>query len=480
MSNNHFEVNSAAVALSYTYSESVAYLLYSAIDTMPDVDECLYRMGDVSLPALEKGGVDGDTRALEIMWKIGTPNAARALCSFIWKDDHNSVIASYLLADLLKIPNIENTLKTMNLPQTARAAAKVEWAWGPFDEYGNLPLSQIVGRLVHKVHNSSVPQALTHLLLELDHRLTVPLSIIDGSLSLPENTDAKLILDSELLSDREKERIVKWEKIVSKTDLFEVFAKREDHHAKFDLIRSFYQVKSTFSRFSEIIDPAFLYKLLRTHNVGRKPTREDWVNIFKKHEYDFNTGPQYKWLFVLFVLFNISAISYCSYSIFHFYPVLSFFNICKAILIVLYGSALVYFSFFKFEDNEPFVKNADSLLVIAVLGWGLPFLYIRDRILRQDSFRRSDLFIIMVASLWLPFVLFYSFKTVNFFVSSKLAWGFFAGTLCMVYVLVRRGFFLERRAANPLKGILDAIGGQRGRNRMVTDLHSIMKQRQST
>ena len=175
----------AAEALSYTNLPRAAEVLAAVL---PQADlagvgaDALIRMGDVAVMALEKIAQGGLEAAVDELWRIQTPDAAKALVTLLRHDTETLANrAAWHLASLLPQTPIEEELRELSLPPHV---SELDWIWTPFREPKNsgLPIiaSQIAAFLVKHsqpdlLRSSSVDQNLSR---TPDPRLMIPLCTI--------------------------------------------------------------------------------------------------------------------------------------------------------------------------------------------------------------------------------------------------------------------------------------------------------------
>lgn len=140
----------AANALSMSNLPKAARVLADAYETAPErLGDALVRMGDVAVEALrDLAAAEKNAGAVDELWRIQTPEAAKALASLLWID--GLVIsgrAAWRLAALLPLVGVEEELAQYEMPLGKKS--ELDWVWTPFLRYlstepGQLP--HIIGR----------------------------------------------------------------------------------------------------------------------------------------------------------------------------------------------------------------------------------------------------------------------------------------------------------------------------------------------
>jgi len=175
----------AAEALSYTNLPRAATVLTAVL---PQADlagvgaDALIRMGDVAVQTLAELANTGLETVVDDLWRIQTPDAAKALVTLLRHDTETLANrAAWHLASLLPQTPIEEELRELSLPPHV---SELDWIWTPFPEpkSSGLPIiaSQIAAFLVKHsqpdlLRSSSVDQNLSR---TPDPRLVIPLCTI--------------------------------------------------------------------------------------------------------------------------------------------------------------------------------------------------------------------------------------------------------------------------------------------------------------
>ncbi|WP_371655330.1 MULTISPECIES: NACHT domain-containing NTPase [unclassified Streptomyces] len=141
----------ALAALAATNLPRAAERLAELLPTVPGAGPALVGMGDLAVPALRRAVLNGEPAAARLLWEIRTPRAAVALAAFLpeavgyggWGVEH-----AYLIADLLRDPDIECALRA--LPQRAFDDGFL-WVWRPFAAGDGDPLVERVSRIVRVI-----------------------------------------------------------------------------------------------------------------------------------------------------------------------------------------------------------------------------------------------------------------------------------------------------------------------------------------
>lgn len=140
----------------------------------------LAQMGNLAVPTLTEWAAGGEAWALDVLYSVGTPQAALALMPLLWSTDQIlQYQAAWRLGALLADSNIEAVLNDFTLSPEQRRADYMDWVWAPFEPDPESPLRVVGGRVAHLLQ-AAPPD--THLLagslLTIDPRLVIPLCTI--------------------------------------------------------------------------------------------------------------------------------------------------------------------------------------------------------------------------------------------------------------------------------------------------------------
>jgi hypothetical protein len=157
----------------------------------------------------------------------------------------------------------------------------LSWIWQPFENSSNLQFSASVKKIAAAIIESSADDIPT-ITFELDPRLVIPLCAIQlqNEINLTQLSSFKNELESVLLENL-------------------------DNKIEFvDRVLSKITPKQRWLYLFNSLTPELQFTLLSCLIDYRRPTRNDWRNLFKKIEYEFKTSPEY--LGVLTVVFLLS------------------------------------------------------------------------------------------------------------------------------------------------------------------------------
>ena len=288
----------SAKALTFTNLPEAAEILIKNIDLdYTEIRSMIVKISDITLPILEDLAKNNQAVAFETLHEMRTPEAAKALVPLLWHTkDQVSVSAAWILADFLREPSIENTLRTYNkLTEKQRKAKRNDWLWKPFQEQKDPNLPIITGRIAHLLSTHTVepykkPEA-------IDIRLSVPLYTL-GQKFLPIG------------------------------------------HRK-----SFLKLM-----------PASCQKSLRyIEKKKRAVTQNDWVNYFRPSEYDFENGWHYRMVQIISIIFSWMAIYQLGNLL---WQSQSFFSRLNAVIIfALISIGFSIFLLLRRVSNEEFIED---------------------------------------------------------------------------------------------------------------------------
>jgi hypothetical protein len=157
----------------------------------------------------------------------------------------------------------------------------LSWIWQPFENSSNLQFSASVKKIAAAIIESSADDIPT-ITFELDPRLVIPLCAIQlqNEIDLTQLSSFKNELES-----------VSIENLDAKIEFV-------------DRVLNKITPKQRWLYLFNSLTPELQFTLLSCLIDYRRPTRNDWRNLFKKIEYEFKTSPEY--LGVLTVVFLLS------------------------------------------------------------------------------------------------------------------------------------------------------------------------------
>ena len=167
-----------------------------------DARAALRGMGELALPVLTSRAKLGFQWAADDLAFVGTPAAAVALTDLLWIDGPSSTRAAWLLASLIKNPNVEEELRRNSSPPPT--VNDFTWIWSPFVKNKNDPLTRIAGRIGQLLINSDVNEIRTSQ-GNIDPRLSLPVAISSLRSTQPIEDD-NLIEAINLMGRRERRR----------------------------------------------------------------------------------------------------------------------------------------------------------------------------------------------------------------------------------------------------------------------------------
>ena len=285
----------AVNALAMTNSSAAVTALAKQYTNSHHIHTALVRMGDLAVPSLVGFLEQESVSAVDDLYSIGTPNAAKALVPALW---HNNISmtsrAAWALAALLPKAEIEETLQTyVSLPASRVKQESYDWIWQPFNS-SNGNLATIAGRIAYLLPNHFQICKPIAINTSLDLRIILPLCTIIHPLeaaripdTLPKQTDT--LLEHNQLTPKIEEQISKilnpvlntipddstWKKLLASLDLQ--------------------------------LQLATLKQLIK--NLPQTVEQRHWENIFKKSSYRFQTSWHYRCVLIIALVTSIMAIA---------------------------------------------------------------------------------------------------------------------------------------------------------------------------
>ncbi len=260
----------AAAVLSLTNLPKAAQALAGRAGQEADLRLSLTRMGDLAVPALTGLIGLGQDYALDGLYQIGTPAAALALASLLWKDNPAAYAAAWRLAALLLHFNIETALRPFTLTPEQRKTAQVPWVWEPFNELESSSLPAVAGRIAHLLDTAD-PDTIPSLdpSPAFDARLAIPICAVLGQKKRIKKLDRELYLELvERLKQPADSSLTAWQKWIAESR-----EKVSDHPVWLYLLAG--------------LPEALQFRLLQRVLDGPVPTPDDWRNVFHPAQYEF-------------------------------------------------------------------------------------------------------------------------------------------------------------------------------------------------
>gem|GEM_PF-6839702 len=429
-----------ADALSFTYLPAAAKVIGAKYKSCREIHENLVRMGDISIPAFEEMTKSEFKDSLFGLYQIGTPKAALKLADHIWEDNEKAVNAAWLLADLLKISTIEETLQKISVSPESKKLSVIEWIWKPFNKIVNSSIYFIIGRIAFLIGKN--PKEYPYK-LEIDKRIAIPISIVRF----------------ESLSENEREIFNSY------------FLKKNLDKYNTSPVKNNLAYENLFNNFPKDFLENLLIKFAKM-----KPTKNDWLNISKPIEYDITRGWHYIVGLVFFAILTISSLGYCGFLLFNSNPFFTKLNVIQLICGILVVFNLINYYFFEvsgtsFKPGEN--NNVLHFHLVGVFGSivfpGILIVSIyqyikykdkdkdkyKDEIIIKD--KATLIYVIKISTLivWAPFICFYNIQLMNLYLNSVQIISVGIGIIILWSLLFWRASYLERKANNPLKGLVN-------------------------
>ncbi|MGK7884653.1 MAG: hypothetical protein AB4057_08525 [Crocosphaera sp.] len=118
-------------------------------------------------------------QVIDDIYRIGTPDAAIKLVSFLWdKDEDFAIYVAWHLGVLLKNPEVEEKLSKYQLKPEQTPVNELTYIWRPFENNSDSALFTITSRLAYLIKVSStdnIPQPI----LPVDPRIIIPISAVE-------------------------------------------------------------------------------------------------------------------------------------------------------------------------------------------------------------------------------------------------------------------------------------------------------------
>lgn len=145
----------------------------------------LRSMGEIAIPQLAHAArARAELWAVDALARIGTPAAATELASLLWPTSAVSRRAAWLLAWLMRIPDVEEALRECEIPQIVNERGSYSWLWSPGEPSRELRL--IAGRIGFLLDNGHLDGNATDPpkpdepieVREIDRRIGIPLATL--------------------------------------------------------------------------------------------------------------------------------------------------------------------------------------------------------------------------------------------------------------------------------------------------------------
>jgi hypothetical protein len=424
----------AAKALSMTNLPEAAKVLAERYKVNhAEVAQPLVRMGDLAVDQLRylaessylQAPDEFHLRALDELYRIGTPKSANFLVRFLWHKEPKIAnrVAGHL-ASLLMLPNIEDSLhETDQAPTPSRIlniSTPATWIWEPFTEVTNpkLPLMPlIVSQIACCLEDSSETDFLQPV-LNFDPRIVIPLCSVQmaDKVNLPKKlsheaevllaqTTIEVLLAQTTIDDELNEKIIK---LINES----LGTKKPYSHWEFLLFR---------------LEPQLQLKLLHQLINNRLPQRSDWLRIFKPVNYDFSKSWSYGFILACVCIALLAGLFNMFYAVYAY----SYANGATSTIVWILSSIIVW-----------------TLLGGLVIMLILPFF--------------NEVNHTVVALLGIAFIAFLAFLLLAYFPTTALLrflpwqnvaliWIALITTCTALWV---RGQRLDSQARNPLQGLI--------------------------
>lgn len=204
--------------------------------------------------------------------------------------------------------------------------------------------------------------------------------------------------------------------------------------------------------FAETNDLKFLYLLPRriyeelTENVRklRSPTREDWLRVLRPEKYNFRDSGLFTVVRLFFTAFYLAGVVCMALD----RSSGKLFGASTAGLLVIVVVQLIPVVFMWTEGGEIDLVRATALLGIPVVTYNLKFTKLGERL--------GGTVLGILIGVWVPIAIYFcSLELLRSwrFPAVVLLW---SAVYCFGIVCYSVGYYLERRAKNPLQGLLES------------------------
>lgn len=454
-SNNESEVLAVANALSYTYLPAAAPIIASRFQEYKQLRESLLRMGDIAIPALSSLVRENHSYAFLCLKQIATPNSVLSLLNLIWEDSKTATNAAWILADLIRFPNLEEVMRRYPLSAGHKVfLAGNEWVWRPFNEPSGSSLPVITARIVDliKKEDSFDPDEE----LEIDRRILLPLVVLyDGKEPI---LDHKLLSNHSVIKNEHGTREFlrkghnpNYSISLAEQVVIQKILNRKTMHPS-EGLSSLLNFNNPISYFlGELTEDTVIEWNKMNVAIGRdqKITKEHWTNIFKPLDYNFVDELHYRAVVVIYILLSLLGLYTCGYILWQADPLITFWNIVQ-----LTFGLLTLFCLIKYvlgNDEESVWEDSDLFFAVALLGFiSIPLSLLSDGWRWKDT--RWSVFSLIA---WAPFIGYYCTIFMLFYLSTSLTIVIWLSIIGIAAGLILWGQRLERKSFNPLSGLLE-------------------------
>lgn len=460
----------AANALSLTNLPQAAKVLAGFYADDSEFHSPLVRMGDLAMPHLAALAEEGSLDAMDDLQFIGTPHAAEALVPLLWNTDLKvAERAAWLLASLLPQSNIEEVLRDYNLTEKQRKAEWLDWIWQPFNEPQDSSMPVIAGRIAYLIHhllNVSIPKRK----LNLDPRLVIPLCSTDKDLykfTRIEKLTPTLEEVYEITLNESPKEWNNWDSYERSRKIKDIIKNLASRSSEFSRSRGLFteeiikmtgsnRLRYLFSNLPPGMQFDFIYRITK----GPSPNRNDWLNIFKPLQYEFKTGLIYRSILIIAAVITTIALGQVSLTAVSMTSLFTWKNGLLLLTSIALVSGLIALirkdKTLDFDiHNEPLefamvILGGPLILIIGVLS------EIYKSVIKKEKSHFLEILVFLPNILWSTAAgYFMSTFLLNFF-PSWVVWAFWITLFVTCTLLWRIGRRHERKAQNPLHGILDA------------------------
>jgi hypothetical protein len=386
-------------------------------------------MGDIAVPALEKTLYVylHDVflrRATQALVAIGTPKAVETLVRGLWSERAPAIFSALALGSQLHLRQVEEAVRTARLPTVYTRDEWYRWVWAPFEE-SESTTAVVAGRIGYLLDGASGELLKGY---RLDPRIAIPLAVKwnewveDSATWQPAVNILRGFVPASVgeLGNARMENPVRELLMPSAAEAGLPLGVLQ----MVGMLNYPRQVKLLFS--------------LAGHN---RPTLEHWRNIFKPVEFEFKGSTYFQ--SICLILFTLPALSLAGFCV--SYNSISHLILIPALLLALWAYPLVMGTG---DVSEEFVQTtifAPPLLI------GVPSSRLHIESVNDSAELAATLLFgaIIPANVFLGSLIFKEWLTVPWII---VLWVALLGPLYLLYWLGKRK---ERRAGNPLVGLLD-------------------------
>lgn len=149
----------------------------------------LRSMGEIAIPQLSlSSGIRQEIWAIDALGRIGTPAAATELTSLLWTASPVARRAAWLIASLIRVPDVEEAIRECEIPESSET---YDWVWDRSEESQSLRL--IAGRVAFLLDGGHLRGCVDHLegcapsapvpdepieVRMIDHRIGTPIAAL--------------------------------------------------------------------------------------------------------------------------------------------------------------------------------------------------------------------------------------------------------------------------------------------------------------